>query len=163
MRRLTAMHPVPVAVPPVLAHQWTLRETNLGVVLRSVCSAEDPPSRAGVAVDTGLTRSTVSRLVDELVAGGLVAEGTALLAGPGRPATPLLPSSDVCAVGLQINPAHVAARLIDLRGRVVAESRSEPDLVGSEPVEGLTLLGDHLSEVLSATPAEIGRAARRGR
>src|SRR5690606_15955210 len=75
------------------------------------------------------------------------------ISGPGRPATPLLPSSDVCAVGLQINAAHVAARLIDLRGRVVAESRSEPDLVGSEPLAGLTLLGDHLSEVLSATPA----------
>ena len=152
MRRLAVMHPVPVAVPPALAHQSTLREANLGVVLRSVCAAEEPLSRAGVAADTGLTRSTVSRLVDELVAGGLVEEGTALLAGPGRPATPLLPSSRVCAVGLQVNAAHVAARLLDLRGRVVAESRSEPDLVGSEPAAGLALLADHLAEVLGAVP-----------
>ncbi|MGC5583777.1 ROK family transcriptional regulator [Ornithinimicrobium sp. W1679] len=166
------MHPVPATVPsapsasppvpgpaqvstlPVLAHQSTLREANLAVVLRAVCAAEEPPSRAGVAAATGLTRSTVSRLVDELVAGGLLQEGAALLAGPGRPATPLLPSSRVCAVGLQVNAAHVAARLLDLRGRVVAESRSEPDLVGSEPATGLALLGEHLSDVLAAAPPD---------
>lgn len=137
---------------PVLAHQSTLRETNLAVVLRAVCEAETPVSRAGVAAVTGLTRSTVSRLVDELVAGGLVDEGAAQLAGPGRPATPLRPAARVCAVGLQVNAAHVAARLVDLRGEVVAESRSEPDLVDSEPAVALGLLGRHLAEVLGRTP-----------
>jgi predicted NBD/HSP70 family sugar kinase len=155
------MHPVPATAPPLLAHQSTLREANLGVVLRSVCAAEGPLSRAGVAADTGLTRSTVSRLVDELVAGGLLDEGTALLAGPGRPATPLRPSTRVCAVGLQVNAAHVAARLIDLRGDVVAEARSEPDLVGSEPSTAFALLADHLTEVLAATP-EGGRVLGAG-
>ncbi len=148
------MHPVPAAAPPgvVLAHQSTLRESNLAVVLRCVCAATEPVSRAGVAAATGLTRSTVSRLVDELVAGGLVDEGAARLAGPGRPATPLRPTGRVCAVGLQVNAAHVAARLIDLRGELVAEARSEPDLVGSDPAAALELLGEHLADVLRAAP-----------
>ena len=137
---------------PVLAHQSSLREVNLGVVLRSVCAAPEPLSRAGVAATTGLTRSTVSRLADELVAGGLLEEGEAALGTPGRPAKPLRPSTRVCAVGLQVNAAHVAARLIDLRGEVVAESRSEPDLVGSDPIGALSLLADHLGTVLAATP-----------
>lgn len=148
------MHPLSLAPPPALAHQSTVRETNLAVVLRQVCSAGEPVSRAGVAAATGLTRSTVSRLVDELVAGGLVDEGTAQLAGPGRPATPLRPTGRICAVGLQVNAAHVAARLIDLRGDVVAESRSEPNLVGSEPAKAFALLGEHLTEVLRATPQD---------
>lgn len=155
------MSSLSLATPPVLAHQSTLRETNLAVVLRQVCAAEEPVSRAGVAAATGLTRSTVSRLVDELVAGGLVDEGAALLAGPGRPATPLRPTGRVCAVGLQVNAAHVAARLIDLRGEVVAESRSEPDLVGSEPSEAFALLGEHLADVLRATPDQ-GRVVGAG-
>jgi predicted NBD/HSP70 family sugar kinase len=148
------MHPVPASAPPgvVLAHQSTLRESNLAVVLRCVCAAQEPVSRAGVAAATGLTRSTVSRLVDELVAGGLVDEGAARLAGPGRPATPLRPTGRVCAVGLQVNAAHVAARLVDLRGELVAEARSEPDLVGSDPAAALELLGGHLAEVLEAAP-----------
>ena len=152
VRTLEPVHHLVAGAAPVLAHQSTLRETNLGVVLRAVCAAEEPVSRAGVAAATGLTRSTVSRLVDELVAGGLVVEGVALLAGPGRPATPLRPATRVCAVGLQVNAAHVAARLVDLRGNVVAESRSEPDLVDSEPEVALALLGEHLAEVLGRTP-----------
>ncbi|GGK79977.1 ROK family transcriptional regulator [Ornithinimicrobium pekingense] len=157
------MHPLAAAASPgvVLAHQSTLRETNLAVVLRCVCASEEPVSRAGVAAATGLTRSTVSRLVDELVAGGLVEEGTAQLAGPGRPATPLRPTGRICAVGLQVNAAHVAARLLDLRGRVVAEARSEPDLVGSEPAAALQLLGVHLAQVLAQTP-EGGRVVGAG-
>ncbi|SOC53791.1 ROK family transcriptional regulator [Ornithinimicrobium cerasi] len=155
------MLPVTDAAAPLLAHQSTLRETNLAVVLRCVSGAAEPLSRAGVAAATGLTRSTVSRLVDELVAGGLVEEGAALLAGPGRPATPLRPSGRVCALGLQVNAAHVAARLIDLGGRVLAESRSEPDLVGSEPAVALDLLADHLREVLARTP-EGGRVVGAG-
>ncbi|WP_122261368.1 ROK family transcriptional regulator [Ornithinimicrobium cerasi] len=155
------MLPVSDAAAPLLAHQSTLRETNLAVVLRCVSGAAEPPSRAGVAAATGLTRSTVSRLVDELVAGGLVEEGAALLAGPGRPATPLRPSGRVCALGLQVNAAHVAARLIDLGGRMLSESRSEPDLVGSEPAVALDLLADHLREVLARTP-EGGRVVGAG-
>lgn len=144
--------PTPAGRGVLLAHQSSVREANLGVVMRSVCAALEPLSRAGVAHSTGLTRSTVSRLVDELVAGGLVDEGQARLAGPGRPPTPLRPTGRVCAVGLQVNAAHVAARLIDLQGQVVAESRSEPDLVGSSPEEAFSLLAGHLTEVLAGLP-----------
>ncbi|MGD8149732.1 ROK family protein [Ornithinimicrobium sp. Y1694] len=141
------------ATLPHSARQSTLRETNLGLVLKSVCAAPEPVSRAWVAATTGMTRSTVSRLVDDLVDGGLLEEGAARLAGPGRPSIPLLPTaSRVGALGLQVNAAHVAARLLNLRGEVLAESRSEPDLVGSEPGEGLKLLGTHIAELQGSAP-----------
>ncbi|RQX21558.1 hypothetical protein DLJ57_26420, partial [Micromonospora chalcea] len=40
--------------------QGSLRELNLAVVLRRIAAADRPPSRAGIAADTGLTRATVS-------------------------------------------------------------------------------------------------------
>ncbi|WP_151526094.1 ROK family protein [Serinicoccus kebangsaanensis] len=135
------------------ARQSTVRESNLGLALATICAAPSPPSRATVAAEAGITRSTASRLVDELVGSGLVDEGVARLAGPGRPATPLLPAARVCALGLQVNAAHVAVRMINLRGEVLAESRSEPDLVGSHPDEGLQLLAGHVRRVLDQGPA----------
>ncbi|MEE3918322.1 hypothetical protein V2I01_06050 [Micromonospora sp. BRA006-A] len=54
--------------------QGSLRELNLAVVLRRIAAADRPPSRAGIAADTGLTRATVSAVVDDLIAGRLVAE-----------------------------------------------------------------------------------------
>jgi predicted ArsR family transcriptional regulator len=73
------------------ARQSTLRSSNLALVLRTVCAADGPLSRADVAARTGTTRATAARLVDELVAGGLLDEGERLaLPRRGRPATPLL-------------------------------------------------------------------------
>ncbi|MDO5738793.1 MAG: ROK family protein [Ornithinimicrobium sp.] len=151
------MPPVPSPVElPSSARQSTLRETNLSVVMRCICEAVEPISRAGVAAATGMTRSTVSRLVDDLVAGALVEEGKATLSGPGRPPTPLSPArGTVAALGLQVNAAHVVALLIDLRGDVLVESRSEPNLVGSDPDVGLGQLTAHVREVLATAPAGL--------
>ena len=71
------------------ARQSTLRATNLALVAHQVFTAPQPVSRADVAAATGMTRSTASRLADELVAAGILAELAPLPArGPGRPAVP---------------------------------------------------------------------------
>ncbi len=54
--------------------QANLREHNLGLVLRIIVDATGPRSRADIAATTGLTRATVSSLVDALIEAGLVAE-----------------------------------------------------------------------------------------
>jgi predicted NBD/HSP70 family sugar kinase len=136
------------------ARQSTLRAANLGLVLRTVCAAAPPPSRADVAAATGMTRATAARLVDELVAGGLLDEGERI-APPrrGRPATPLVPGGRVAALGLQVDAGLLAARVLDLRGRVVAEHVEEGDFVGSEPVATLDRLGALAAGVLGSLPA----------
>ncbi|MEO6512038.1 MAG: ROK family protein, partial [Nocardioides sp.] len=135
----------------------------------------EPPSRAAVAATTGLTRSTVSRLADELVAGGLLDElDTAKASGRGRPGTPLVAGSSVAALGLQVNPGFVAARVVDLRGRVLAQDLIRRNLTRSDPVEVLARLGDLARAVKRAAPSStrlVGRglavpglvAARDGR
>ncbi|MFD0822483.1 helix-turn-helix domain-containing protein, partial [Micromonospora zhanjiangensis] len=51
-----------------------MRAHNLALVLDTVATSADPPSRASVAAATGLTQATVSALVDDLIAGGLLTE-----------------------------------------------------------------------------------------
>ena len=136
--------------------QASLRHANLALVTRTVLAAEAPPSRADVAAVTSLTRSTVSRLVDELVAGGVLEEVESVVGGPGRPgrpATPLTPSRGrFAALGLQIGVGHLAARLVDLSGTVLAERLVNVDLAGSKPSSALRRLGSLAAQVLAEAP-----------
>ncbi|MGY1706402.1 ROK family protein [Geodermatophilus sp. SYSU D00697] len=138
------------------ARQSTLRSSNLALVLRTVCAAAAPLSRADVAVRTGTTRATAARLVDELVAGGLLDEGERV-APPrrGRPATPLLPGARIGALGLQVDAGLLAARVLDLRGRVVAESVEEGDFVGSDPGDTLGRLGVLTADLLAGPGVDL--------
>ncbi|MFQ6171334.1 ROK family protein [Oryzobacter sp. R7] len=142
---------------PPAARQSGLREANLALVLRTVCAAREPVSRAGVAAATSMTRSTVSRLVDELVAAGLVDElDPPSHSRPGRPATPLAPGRRVLGLGLQVDVGRLAARVVDLRGEVVAEEVVAADLAGSSPRPTLRLLAALSRGVL----ASVGDGSR---
>ncbi|EWT01337.1 ROK family transcriptional regulator [Intrasporangium oryzae NRRL B-24470] len=139
------------------ARQSTLREANLALVAATVFAAEEPISRAGVSSLTSLTRSTVSRLVDDLVAGGVLDEiAPAAVTGPGRPATPLRPAAGrFGALGLQVNAGYLAARLMDLSGRVLAERVLDDDLIGSGPAPTLRRLGGIARGVLAERPDRL--------
>ena len=135
------------------ASQSRLRELNLATVLR-VLFAQAPLSRADVATRTGLTRSTVSRLVDELIINGLVIELAPDGRGTrGRPAVPIMPASHTwMGLGLELNIGHAAARLIDLAGEVVAEDVVHADFTTSDPQETLTALAESGRRLLGAAP-----------
>jgi predicted NBD/HSP70 family sugar kinase len=101
--------------------QGSLREHNLALVLRRVAAADGRAlSRADVAAATGLTRASVSALVDDLMGAGLVAEvGPAPRAGAGRPAAGLVVSAGGPAgLGLEVNVDYLAACVMDLTGAV---------------------------------------------
>ncbi|MGY1602253.1 ROK family protein [Geodermatophilus sp. SYSU D00815] len=139
-----------------LSRRSSPRAANLGVVLRTVCAAAGPLSRADVAAATGTTRATASRLVDELLAAGLLDEGERIAPlRRGRPATPLLPGSSFAALGLQVDAGLLAARVLDLRGRVVAERVEDGDFVASDPVPTLARLGALAGGVLAGLPAGL--------
>ncbi|WP_116245723.1 ROK family transcriptional regulator [Nocardiopsis sp. FIRDI 009] len=95
-----------------------VRETNLGVVLRTV-RALAPCSRSAVASATGLNKTTVSSLVADLMARGLVRE-TGETAQPrvGRPGVLLaLDDTSVAAVGLEVNVDYLSVIAVDLLTR----------------------------------------------
>lgn len=100
--------------------QGSLREHNLALVLRQVTGNARAISRADIAALTGLTRATVSALVDELLAGRLLTEvGPAPRAGAGRPAVGLaVATNGPAGLGLEINVDYLAACVLDLTGAV---------------------------------------------
>jgi len=114
---------------PVASSARLLRHTNAAAVLRLVW---DRPTftASDVMADTGLTRSTVLALCDELVARGWVGElDDARAAGEyrmGRPARryAFAPRAGR-VVGVDAGQHHVTASVADLRGDVLARAVEE--------------------------------------
>jgi predicted NBD/HSP70 family sugar kinase len=145
-----------VTPEPVGARQSSVRAANLALVLRTVCAAASSPSRADVAGATGMTRATAARLADDLVAGGLLDEVERVAtARRGRPATPLAPGSRFAALGLQVDAGLLVARVLDLRGHVVAERVEEGDFAGSEPGPTLERLSGLARGLLDGLPPRL--------
>ena len=145
---------------PDAVRQSSLRSLNLATVIQRVYGAHTPRSRADVAADTGLTRSTVSRLVDDLIAGGLIHESDPQTDGQrGRPAVPLAPAGGTWfALGLEVNVGRLAARAVDLAGRTLSEEIAEADLRDSQPDEVLARLAAMARRVLAGAQGATGFA-----
>ncbi|HEY0531319.1 MAG TPA: ROK family protein [Actinoplanes sp.] len=161
--------------------QSSVRAHNLALVLRTVANRADQPSRAAISTLTGLTRATVSALVDDLIAGGLLVElDPPPRTGAGRPAAGLALSPDGPAgLGLEINVDYLAACVVDLTGTVRHRavrathpsvalsdlsrlgdlSRLAGEVAAAASADGLTLAGATLAVPGLVTPAGIVRVA----
>lgn len=118
-----------------------VRGHNASLVLTAIAETTAAPrSRAQLAAITGLTRATVSTLVDELTAAVLVEDlGAAATTGrPGRPGSPLRIAAEApVGVGVEIDADVLAVTAVTLDGRVVARRRTPQDLHGREPADVL--------------------------
>jgi predicted NBD/HSP70 family sugar kinase len=109
-------------------------------------------SRPELGRVTGLSRATVSSLVADMIAAGLVCEDNGL-AEPenrsmGRPAQPLsLNRSAAYAVGADIGHTHVRVALCDLYGSPVWDQVEMKDVDGA-PHETLDLAADLIERAL---------------
>lgn len=93
-----------------------MRASNLALVLGEVARTS-PVSRAQVAARTGLTKSSVSGLVSDLISAGLIQESAPAATERGRPATALnLAPGGVAGLGLEVNVDYLAAVVTDLTG-----------------------------------------------
>jgi predicted NBD/HSP70 family sugar kinase len=123
------------------ARQESLREHNLALVIAEVAD-HGPVSRARIAAATGLTKATVSVLVDALVSAGLVIElDRAPVSGSvGRPGSPLaLAPPGPVGIGLEINVDYLATCTVDLSGAVIDRQVLAHELRGRPEAEVLDL------------------------
>ncbi|MEE4543577.1 ROK family transcriptional regulator [Streptomyces sp. V4-01] len=136
-------------------------------------AAGEKVTRAAVAAEVGLARATVSTLVDELLAAGLVEERGAQRPGTvGRPGTALaLSETGPAGIGAEIGVDHLAACVTDLRGRLrcrvqaPAANRGRPAPAVLAELAGLTALvtgqardqGLHPVGTTVAVPGLVGR------
>lgn len=144
------------SLPGGSARQESLRAHNLAVICRLLFAGAEPMSRADLAERTGMTRSTVSRLVDDLLTGGVIREGEAMSGGSrGRPATPLTPAAgSFVGLGLEVNVDFLAARSVDLTGGVRAELLVTGDYRGADPARTLHRVGALGREVAQSAVAD---------
>ncbi|MFC7534051.1 ROK family protein [Actinoplanes sp. GCM10030250] len=101
--------------------QDSLRAHNLVLTFRQIAGAGRAPiSRSELAAATGLTRPTISRIVDELLAAGLIEEaGPARSGSSGRPRVGLQPArTGPAGLGLDIRADVLSACVVDLTGTV---------------------------------------------
>lgn len=108
-----------------------MRHINRALIL-SHLRMSSPQSRANLAARTGLMRSTVSSLVDELIAANLVHETGIGPSHGGRPGTLLeLNPAGGCAIGIEITSQSVLVQLTDFLAQ--ARWQQEVRLDSSEP------------------------------
>ena len=137
------------------ARQGSLREHNLGLAMRQVADAPDPVSRADIAAATGLTRATVSALVDRLIAFRMVSELRPVAGQRGRPGVPLVAARrTIAALGMEVNVDYLGVRAIDLSGAVLADHVESDDFRGSHPGPALARLAAIASEVVAELRAQ---------
>lgn len=109
----------------------TIRDINRQIVLNYVRERE-PISRAEIARETALQRSTISAIVESLAEEGLVEEvGEGESTGGRRPTLLRLRTKEAIAVGVAITPSCTTIATSDLAGRIVEQeefpSNSDPD------------------------------------
>lgn len=132
----------------------TMRAGNLALVLGEL-DRHGPLTRAALADGTGLTKTTVSKLVGDLIEAGLAVESGAVRDGErGRPGTAVrLSGHRVAALGLEINVDYLAACLVDLT-REIRVTRTHPvDNRSLPPYEAIALLRSLVTTVLTEAEA----------
>ena len=119
--------------PALPARHEFLRRHNFGLVLTTI-AARGPLSRAQLAVDTGLTKATVSQLAERLIACGLVRELPPARGAVGRPGSPLeVDRQGIVGLGVEIAADYLAICAVDLAGDVVIHVVQGADNRGVAP------------------------------
>lgn len=138
-----------------------LRRRNRDLVLRAV-QAGGATSRVDIIRETGLSRTTVSSLVGQLLAEGLLAESTDRRATQtatqtGRPPTRLtLEPSAGAVVGIHLRHDGIRLAVADMAGTVLSEVVVDLD-VDHRADAALTFVEEATSDLLDDTGLDRGR------
>lgn len=102
-----------------IARPNKIRDINRQIVLNYVRD-RSPISRAEIARQTALQRSTVSAIVDDLQSVGLVEEiGTGASSGGRKPTLLKIRTGTPVAIGVDITPRKTTVAVADLAGKVL--------------------------------------------
>ena len=109
-----------------VARSNTIRDINRQIVLNYV-RERGPISRAEIAGETALQRSTISLIVDELKSGGLLEEVHGESTGGRPPILLSLRTADPVAIGVDLGTLRTVVATSDLAGRVLDQEEFKTD------------------------------------
>jgi predicted NBD/HSP70 family sugar kinase len=131
-----------------LASSETARAINRDIVLELI-RASHPISRADLARLSGLGRSTVSQIVEQLMHEDWVREGAMGSLPRGRRPTMVGLNEDLVAIAVDIHPRQASVALIDLNGRLLSRSLAP---LTSDPADSMRLITDCMQRMHRSTP-----------
>jgi predicted NBD/HSP70 family sugar kinase len=126
-----------------LASSETARKINRDIVLELV-RTKQPISRADLARHSGLQRSTVSQIIEQLLAESWVCEGRTSISSRGRRPTLIRLNESLVALALDIHPHQVTVAVVDLNGRLIWRSMMP---LTSDPAVSTQLILEGLAKV----------------
>lgn len=138
------------------ADQYLVKALNKGIVL-NLLRLRGPISRADIAKATGLNKTTVSALVDELARQHLVREvGMGESTGGRRPRLLTLNASAGFAIGADLGVDYFLVVALNLQGQPVWKKRVKR-APGTDPKVDVAKLADLIEEAIAAvSPAPLG-------
>ncbi len=133
-----------------LASSETARRINRDIVLELI-RANQPVSRADLSRHSGLQRSTVSKIVEQLIGEKWVSEGGFASRPRGRHPTLLGLNDDLVVIAVDIHPTQATVATVDLKGRLL--SRSNVPLT-SDPAASTKLITDCMLRLQKSLPGK---------
>jgi predicted NBD/HSP70 family sugar kinase len=121
-----------------LATSETARIINRDIVLELI-RASQPISRADLARRSGLGRSTISQIVEQLIGENWVREGAMGSPPRGRRPTMVGLNENLVAIAVDIHPRQASVALVDLNGRLLSRW---PVPLTSDPGASMRLILD---------------------
>ncbi len=131
-----------------LGSSETARIINRDIVLELI-RASQPISRADLARRSGLGRSTVSQIVEQLIGENWVREGAMGSLPRGRRPTLVGLNEDLVAIAVDIHPRQASVALVDLNGRLISRYLV---LLTSDPQDSLRLIIDRMQQMQRSAP-----------
>lgn len=136
----------PVQVQIRTATPSSVRAVNRSIVLELI-RRRQPISRAELARITGIFRSSVSDIVDELIAEDLVTEERSTPSRPGRvPMSLRLNDSGYCIMGVNIRPVYSQIAYAGLSGRILKTLNFETPTSPNKLVQAIAQAVKRLSD-----------------
>jgi predicted NBD/HSP70 family sugar kinase len=129
-----------------IARPNTIRDINKQIVLNYVRD-RSPISRAEIARETDLQRSTISAIVDGLQVAGLIEEiGMGTSTGGRKPTLLKLKTGTPVAIGVDVTPRQTTIALADLAGKVLDKTEfstsPDADFMTEQIIEKVSKLAD---------------------
>ena len=133
-----------------LASSETARRINRDIVLELI-RANQPVSRADLSRHSGLQRSTVSQIVEQLIREKWVCEGGIASRPRGRHPTLLGLNDDLVVIAVDIHPKQATVATVDLKGRLLSRTSVPLSL---DPAASIKLITDCMLRMRKALPGK---------
>jgi predicted NBD/HSP70 family sugar kinase len=133
-----------------LASSETARRINRDIVLEHI-RVNQPISRAELSRRSGLQRSTVSQIIEQLIREKWVREGTQASSTRGRRPTLIELNGDLIVIAVDIHPSQATVAAVDLSGRLLARSLAP---LTSDPAASTRLITSCMLRVLQQLPGK---------